>query len=58
MWAKISSIYNMDGFKQILAFKGGNLAVFSNIHMKATIALGISGICSMPGQPVLGSILK
>ena len=41
MWAKISSIYKMDGFKTILAVVGGNFAVFYNMHMKAKVSLSI-----------------
>ena len=39
MRAKISSIYNMGGFKTVSAVAGGNLAVFSSMHMIAIISL-------------------
>ena len=39
MWATISSIHNMSGFKPILVVEEGNLAVFSSMHMKAKIPL-------------------
>ena len=37
--AEISSMYNIDGFKPILAVKGGNVAVLSNVCMKAKVSL-------------------
>ena len=39
MRAKISSIYDMGGFKPILAIQGGDLLVFSNLRIKAKISL-------------------
>ena len=35
MGAKISSIYDMGGFKPILTVEGGKFIVFSSMHMKA-----------------------
>ena len=52
MWAKISCIYDMGGFKPILVVEGGNLAVFSNVHIKlkfhcvSRILFNARSICS------------